>query len=60
MINLNKLYVDPTGVQTITPMISRSIMPYTDPTTNNLGQSQPLPITDLQQPNGLAVDWVGG
>ena len=44
----------------VSPSISRSIMPFTDSISNNMGKPQPLPITDLELPNGIAVDWVAG
>jgi len=38
----------------------RSLMPYVDSDSNNIGLAQELAVTGLKQPNGLAVDWVTG
>ncbi|CAK8674679.1 unnamed protein product [Clavelina lepadiformis] len=51
---------DSNGFQKIKPKIIRTLMPYVDGTSNNYGSSQVLDIDGLQQPNGIAADWVAG
>ena len=49
---------DSTGLPVYQPKLMRTLLPYTDDTTNNYGQAQNLNVDGLKNPSGLSVDWV--